>query len=90
MEGLQYLIRIRRDDAEALDNDFVLALVLALPSIPDPTEGEKAFIRKRNCPRLAELLLFLLLGQRLPFEEEVGWDETTTVLPWFSPGAAAF
>jgi hypothetical protein len=60
----------------------------ALPFVPDPSEGEQAFIRKRNRPWLTELFLFLLLGQRLPFEEKVGWDEATTVLPWLSPGAA--
>ena len=89
VERLQNFIRIRRNDAEAFDNDLVLVFVLPFPSVPDPSEGEKAIIRKRNCPWLAELLLFLLLGQWLPFEEEIGWDEATTMLPWLSPGAAA-
>ena len=88
LERLQNFIRVRRNDAEAFDNDFVLVFVYALSDVPDPSEGEKAIIRKRNCPWLAELPLFLLHGQWLPFEEETGWDEATTVLPWFSPGAA--
>jgi hypothetical protein len=89
VEWLQYFIRIRRNDAEAFDNDLVFVFVVAFPSVPDPSEGEEAIIRKRNCPWLAELPLFLLLGQWLPFEEKVSWDEATTVFPWLSPGTAA-
>ena len=88
MERLQNFIRVRRNDAEAFNNNLVLVFVLASPSVPDASEGEKAIIRKRNCPWLAELLLFLLLAQWLPFEEKIGWDEATTMLPWFSPRAA--
>ena len=89
MERLQNFIRVRSNDAEAFDNDLALLFVQAFPSIPDPYEGEKTFIRKRYRPWLAEFLLFLLFGQRLPFEEKVGWDQATTMFPWLSPGAAA-
>ena len=65
-----------------------LLFVLAFPSVPDSSEGEKAIVGKRNSPWLTELLLFLLLGQWLPFEEEICRDEATTVFPWLSPGAA--
>ena len=87
MKRLENLIRIRRNDAEAFDDDLVVVVVRPLPPVPDPPKGEEAIIRKRYCPRLAELLLFLLFGEWLPFEEETGWDEVTTVLPWFSPCA---
>lgn len=90
VEWFQNLIRIRCNDAEAFDYELVLAFVQSSPSVPYSTEGEKSFIRKRYRPWLAEFLLFLLLGQRLPFEEKLGRDETTTVLPWLPPGAAAF
>ena len=90
VEGFQNLIRIRRNDTEAFNNDLGIVLALAFPSVPDPSKGEKAIIRKRNCPWLAKLLLLLLLSQWLPLVEKTRWDETTTVLPWLSPGAAAF
>jgi len=35
MERLQNFIRVRRNDAETLDDDLVLDLVLSFPSIPD-------------------------------------------------------
>ena len=89
MEWLQNFIRIRRYDAEAFDNNLTLLFVWAFPFIPYTAECEQAIIRKRNCPWFAELPLFLLLGQWLPFEEKVSWDEATTVFPWLSPGAAA-
>ena len=89
VEWLQDFIRIRRNDAEAFNNDLGIVLALAFPSVPDPSKGEKAIIRKRNCPWLAELPLLLLLGQWLPFKEKVSWDEATTVFPWLSPGTAA-
>jgi hypothetical protein len=44
VEGLQYLIRIRRDDAEAFDNELVLAFVQSFPSVPVSTEGKEAII----------------------------------------------
>ena len=88
MERLQNFVWICCDYAEALDDDFVLVAVLALPSVPDPSEGEKLIVSKRNSPRFAELLLFLLLGQWLPFEEEICRYEATTVFPWLSPGTA--
>ena len=88
VKGLQNFIRVRRNDAEAFDNDLALLFVFASPSVPDSSESEQAIISKRNRPWIAELLLFLLLRQRLPFEKEVGWNQATTVLPWFSPGAA--
>jgi hypothetical protein len=89
MEWLQHFIRVSRNDTEAFNNDLVFVFALAFPSVPDPSEGEQAIIRNRNCPWFAELLLFLLLGQRLPFEEKVDRDKATTVLPWLSPGATA-
>ena len=89
VEWLQHFIRFRRNDAEAFNNDLVFVFALPFPPVPDPSESEKAITRKRNCPWLAELLLFLLLSQRLPLVETIGWNETTTVLPWLSPGAAA-
>jgi len=67
MSGQRFLIRIRRNYAEAFDNDLVFVFVFAFPSVPDPSEGEEAIIRKRNCPWFAELPLSLLLGQWLPF-----------------------
>jgi len=88
VERLQNFVWICCDYAEALDDDFVLVAVLALPFVPDPSECEQATIRKRNRPRLTELFLFLLLGQWLPFEEEICRYEATTVFPWRSPGAA--
>ena len=89
VKRLQNFIRVRRNDAEAFDNDLVFVFVLAFPSVSDPSEGEEAIIRKRYCPWLAEPHLLLLLGQWLPFEEKVSWDEATTVFPWLSPGTAA-
>jgi hypothetical protein len=38
MERLQNFIRVRRNDAETLDDDLVLDLVLSFPSIPDTSE----------------------------------------------------
>src|ERR1035438_3897772 len=89
VERLQNFIRICCDNAEALDDNLVLLCVISLPSVPDPSEGEEAIVRKRNSPRLAELLLFLFFGQWLSLEEEAGWYEASPVLPWLSPGAAA-
>ena len=88
VERFQNFIRVRRNDAEAFDNNL-LVFVSVLPSVPDSSEGEEVIIRKRNCPWLADLPLFLLLGQWLPFEEKVSWDEAAPVLPRLSPGAAA-
>jgi hypothetical protein len=62
VERLQNFIRIRRNDAEAFDNEFVLALVLTFPYVPDTSKVEKAIARKRYCPWLAEFLLFFLFG----------------------------
>ena len=89
VEWFQHFIRIRCNDTEAFNNDLGIVLALAFPSVPDPSKGEKAIIRKRNCPWLAKLLPFLLLSQRFPLVEKIGWNETTTVFPWLSPRTAA-